>query len=118
MIRPCGEYLLPVAEDLPIPGENRPSHRRFSSEVPPSAYFDAYVWVRLRTVLFHGLCTSGLQLAMLAEDGAQTVGDLADRGIHARRIHDRRHQIVAPAAGAFERRQFLRHRALAAARAH
>jgi hypothetical protein len=31
-----------VAKDLPIPGENSPSHRQFSSEVPPSACFNAY----------------------------------------------------------------------------
>src|ERR1039457_362722 len=54
---------------------------------------------------------------MLAEEAAQTVGDLADGGVHARRIQDRRHQVIAAAAGAFERRKFLRHRALAAPRA-
>ena len=31
-----------VAKDLPIPGENSPSHRQFSSEVPPNACFNAY----------------------------------------------------------------------------
>jgi hypothetical protein len=33
-----------VAKDLPIPGENSPSHRPFTSDVPPSAYLNAYAW--------------------------------------------------------------------------
>ena len=30
-----------IAKDLPIPVENRPSHRQFSGEVPPGAYSNA-----------------------------------------------------------------------------
>src|ERR1035441_719975 len=33
--------------------------------------------------------SQGLHLAILAEDAAQTVGDLADRSVHARRVPDR-----------------------------
>src|ERR1035437_7268158 len=33
-----------VAKDLPIPGEHSPLHWQYSSEVPPSAYFNADAW--------------------------------------------------------------------------
>lgn len=39
---PCADRSCLVAKGLPIPAENRPSHRNFSSEAPPSAYFIAY----------------------------------------------------------------------------